>query len=441
MATLARAQPADVNAFLEMVSRSCKRRKYNKSKVPVFQTRGQIVAYSSPDSTYAVTKKFLDEAKASILIGIYDFTAQYMKELLIKAMRRGVRVSLMLDLDGRTGETDLFNELVKYGCEGVPAPSCANKEVSYFASSHEKVIVVDGEWTLVQSGNWTDNSIPQNESDGGDPRQFVPGNRDMGIAIKSEPLASYFTRILRSDIKLEQAGAHIEGLPPGLAELQEIDLLEAAPKALPIKLFPSKRFNPAKDLKVVPVLTPDNYVDVIPSWLATARKSIFIEEQYIRGGQTEIGAILAGIAKTMKANPGLDVRIILARPFPGKRFDKEAAEIRQLGPKFGLKLGANVRILNPKRFVHCHNKLIIVDGQSVLVSSQNWSDTAVLTNREAGLLLFYPEVARYFAAIFDGDWTSGLKTLPKKTNGIFFAPESLGTGKTVRLAWGDYEEV
>jgi len=50
-------------------------------------------------------------------------------------------------------------------------------------------------------------------------------------------------------------------------------------------------------------------------------------------------------------------------------------------------------------------------------------------------------VARYFAAIFDGDWTSGLKTLPKKTNGIFFAPESLGTGKTVRLAWGDYEEV
>ena len=50
---------------------------------------GKIMAYASPDSTYAVTKKLLDSAQRSIVIGIYDFRADYMKEHLKKAMRRG----------------------------------------------------------------------------------------------------------------------------------------------------------------------------------------------------------------------------------------------------------------------------------------------------------------------------------------------------------------
>ena len=37
------------------------------------------MAYASPDSTYAVTKKLLDSAQRSIVIGIYDFRADYMK--------------------------------------------------------------------------------------------------------------------------------------------------------------------------------------------------------------------------------------------------------------------------------------------------------------------------------------------------------------------------
>ena len=41
---------------------------------------GKIMAYASPDSTFAVTKRLLDSAQQSIVIGIYDFNADYMKE-------------------------------------------------------------------------------------------------------------------------------------------------------------------------------------------------------------------------------------------------------------------------------------------------------------------------------------------------------------------------
>jgi phosphatidylserine/phosphatidylglycerophosphate/cardiolipin synthase-like enzyme len=67
--------------------------------VPPFQVRDQFIAYASPDSTYAVTRELIKSAQRSILIGIYDFTARHMRDLLLDATRRGVRVSLMLDLD------------------------------------------------------------------------------------------------------------------------------------------------------------------------------------------------------------------------------------------------------------------------------------------------------------------------------------------------------
>lgn len=87
--------------------------------------------------------------------------------------------------------------------------------------------------------------------------------------------------------------------------------------------------------------------------------------------------------------------------------------------------------------MHCHNKLIIVDNESVLVSSQNWSDSAVVKNREAGLLMHYPAIARYYSRIFETDWDTGLKRVAK-AKPEFFAPEALGTGMAVPLNWGDY---
>ena len=199
---------------LEMVARNCKLKEYKKIKgiLPI-EVSGDLIAYASPDSTYAVTRRLIDAAKKEIVIGIYDFSADYMKTLFLNALARGVKISLMLDIDS-SKEEQVFKDLAKFGCKTVNAPSCASKIVSYFPSSHEKVIVIDGTWTLVQSGNYSANSIPFNEVDGGNPAHFVKGNRDMGLAIRSKPLAGDSARTTRRSSTPTPCRAESSGRSP-----------------------------------------------------------------------------------------------------------------------------------------------------------------------------------------------------------------------------------
>ena len=57
-----------------------------------------------------------------------------------------------------------------------------------------------------------------------------------------------------------------------------------------------------------------------------------------------------------------------------------------------------------------HNKGIVVDGATVLVSSQNWSADGTLHNRDArrekrrGVIIYHQEAAQYFQQVFLHDW-------------------------------------
>lgn len=419
--------------------RGCTLEPYKKIKVPSFKVAEEIIAYASPDSTYAVTKRLLDGATSSILIGIYDFTAEYMKTLLLNALSRGVKVTLMLDVETTGGEDQLFQELIDMGVEGVPAPACTSQKARYFSSCHEKYIIIDGTWTLVQSGNYSNNSIPLNEKDGGDPNHFVKGNRDSGLAVKSKPLARFFTKVLRSDIALELNAPEPEAAPAP-APPPEVLWVEAAPKLIPNTLFPSKRFKLSAPLTVQPVLSPDNYMATIPDVLRVAKRSILIEQQYIRGNQPDIAVLLESIREAIDENPEIDVRIVLGKIFGAADVIKERQNVKQLKAKYGLVLGDNIRYIDTSRFVHCHNKMIVVDGATVLVSSQNWSDAAVTKNREAGLLLTHKGIAKYFTGIFENDWETAFKKIPVPSKPQV-EPEALRAGGFVQVVPADYREV
>lgn len=416
----------------------CEKLPYSKiEQIKSFNVSGQFIAYASPDSTYAVTKKLFNEAKEEILIGIYDFGAHYIKELLLNAMERNVKVTLMLDLDSKK-EKEIFDELKRFGCKTVQAPSCKNPSARYFPNCHEKFIIIDNKILLVQSGNYSKNSIPFNEEDGGNPEHFKKGNRDMGVAIESEELCNFFKGLLHSDIKLVEDRLSPQFL--GNIFPERPVLVDFVPQLNPIRLFPSKTFVPSNPVKVQPVLSPDNYMDKITSLLSLAQKSIFIENQYIRSNQPQVQKLLQAIKIAKQNNSALDVKIILGKLFDADDFPKEQNNIKILKDDYNLELGENIRYIDTQRFVHCHNKLIIVDDETVLISSQNWSDTAVSQNREAGLILYYPEIASYYNDIFESDWSTALKQIPNP-GGNQISPQAVSDGNYTEVSIGDYKEV
>jgi phosphatidylserine/phosphatidylglycerophosphate/cardiolipin synthase-like enzyme len=431
------AAAAEAPTVSRAVNRMCELDSYEKRSIPSVKARADIIAYASPDSTYAVTKKLFDAAKKSILIGIYDFSAPHIRQLVLDAMARGVKVSLMLDIDGQD-ENRLFDELVDMGMLGVPAPSCANERISVFASSHEKVIIIDDEWTLVQSGNYSNNSIPLNEVDGGAGPAFRSGNRDTGLAIRSSELAKLFSDILKSDM------ARVTATPEALRAVvpeETAFLVERAPTRRPSRLFPSKQFNLDAALRIQPVFTPDNYMDVVPELIRAATKSIFIEQQYIRAKQPNVGVLLECISHARRENPALKVRIILGKIFSRDDLEKERDNLALLAERFDLQLDSNIRYINTDRLVHCHNKMVIVDGAAVLVSSQNWSDFAVTRNREAGLWLPHRDIAQYFQGIFDVDWRTAFRRPEEMFAEEDVTREALREGGFIRVERADYEEV
>jgi phosphatidylserine/phosphatidylglycerophosphate/cardiolipin synthase-like enzyme len=63
-----------------------------------------------------------------------------------------------------------------------------------------------------------------------------------------------------------------------------------------------------------------------------------------------------------------------------------------------------------------HNKGVIVDSQYVLVSSINWNSNSPNFNREAGVIVDHPGVARYFLDVFEDDWNPKIKSPGIKTD-------------------------
>ena len=84
-------------------------------------------------------------------------------------------------------------------------------------------------------------------------------------------------------------------------------------------------------------------MDVIPDVLRSAKKSILIEQQYIRADEAEIGKLLAAVRAAMELRPALDVRIVLGKLFGAEQIAGERRNLDLLKSNCGLALGRNVR--------------------------------------------------------------------------------------------------
>jgi phosphatidylserine/phosphatidylglycerophosphate/cardiolipin synthase-like enzyme len=88
---------------------------------------------------------------------------------------------------------------------------------------------------------------------------------------------------------------------------------------------------------------------------------------------------------------GANFRVIV-RDLPGVQAQLEALE------HFGFDMDQF------KRQPNTHTKGVIIDDQTLIVGSHNWSNQGVLENRDASLLINDAKVAGFYAQLFDHDW-------------------------------------
>jgi phosphatidylserine/phosphatidylglycerophosphate/cardiolipin synthase-like enzyme len=84
--------------------------------------------------------------------------------------------------------------------------------------------------------------------------------------------------------------------------------------------------------------------------------------------------------------------------------DEMTALINRIGAAEHIPLEAKCIDLSVSPVEKIHNKGVIVDDKRVLVSSINWNSNSPNFNREAGVIIDHPGVARYFREVFDDDW-------------------------------------
>jgi phosphatidylserine/phosphatidylglycerophosphate/cardiolipin synthase-like enzyme len=345
----------------------------------------------SPDCSYRLVKAAMEAAQEEICLYIYNVSAEHLLDLLRDVKGRGVRIRLMYDVtDTRGSERQKLNAL---GIELKEAPSSNGRKV--FTICHQKFAVIDDSILLLGSANWAGTSIPLVST----PGKFKKGNREWIIRIDESFLAEWFKGLFEADWDIPEIEAPGE-LVPEFELRPETTVFPSLVAKVPDKVFDLKRVDLPSPVTVTPVLSPNNYFNLTHKLIREAKTSVDIEQQYILAGGPKTEGLLSALEQRKDE---LEIRIIVSPAFRKEgATDSWEISVESL-ETFNLR--GCLRAMNLSYYTHLHNKGVIIDRRKVIVSSTNWSENSISRAREAGLLIESPEIAGYYADVFDFDWS------------------------------------
>ncbi len=348
-----------------------------------------LTAFASPDASLEVFTAAVGDADAEILVNVYEFTSPALAMALANASARGVQVRMLLE----GGPVGGITPAERYVCglmmeSGIPVHQMSSGGEAHpkYRFNHAKYMVIDGEGLFITSENFKENGFPPAGSS---------GNRGWGIYLESPEAAEYFREVFLWDSSggdIVPMDVHGGSYAPPICAPYTVE-------------FPPARFEGAT---VTAVLAPDTS-RLIRELLEGAETSIDIQQAYITNRTpTDLNPFLE--AAIGAARRGVQVRVLLDSYWYNTEDDADndemAAYINRVAKAEGLPLSARCADLDGNRLEKIHNKGVIVDGRRVLVSSINWNENSPNFNREGGVIVDHPDVAAYFGAVFEDDWTA-----------------------------------
>lgn len=372
-----------------------------------------VVCHASCDEAWPLLKAFFDRTQRWLVSTMYEFTAPHILNALVANLKAPVRFTFVFDGKNKRLEAgDLTPAQVKKALEKAAGKRltfawAANKAshvvtAGFFPTAyHIKVSVRDGEEVWLSSGNWKSSNQPDtdpfNPPPDFDAAKFQrEHNREWHVLIQNKELAAQFARYINHDVT-KALPLQVDAAEPDTEQMP--DLLVAVkptpPEAGP-PVFPFVKPRPVSGrLRALPLFTPDahSYFDFVTTAVQNTKKSLWLENQSLSpklNDDTYMNELILVLAD-MTHRDDLDVRIIVRSDFDPRRIQENLQ-------------ASDFNLDTVKYLSNVHTKGLIIDGELVVIGSQNWTSQGVQSNRDASIVFYHEDIISYFSDLFIRDW-------------------------------------
>lgn len=265
-------------------------------------------------------------------------------------------------------------------------------------------------------------------------RLITSYNREWHVVVNHPELAKTFQIYLKGDFKTAstQEEAAAVGAEPGpelSVPAEEVLFEERTTRSL--QVFAPKKFvfTNSDPVRVQPILTPDNYHEVVLKLLRKRPSaSLYFQNQSLNPVKqpTEEFDELMRLMVEYTNDDQLDVRIIFRNIGPVR---KKLESLQAAGFNMG-----RIRVQSG-----CHTKGIIIDSAVILLGSHNFTNDGTQFNRDASLLIHDAGIAGYYQDVFLHDWERLAKPTIREEAAPRLASSSETSGdRYVRIPWAAY---
>ena len=358
---------------------------------PTVTSTGNITPLLAPEYGLTDLLAWIADAEDSIQVHMYQLQEVHLVEALIEADQRGVEVTVVMDYgDNWWPEYDLdanHGMATTMLAAGVDVFWFGDMGETPYAYIHSKVAVRDNESVWIGSGNWKSSSQPAPGN---------AGNRDWGVIVDDAALAT----LVRAHLAFDESAERTHITPVTMADAPSGWVM---PQSSPIVGNLSASID--GDFEATLLVCPDNCINELVQMLDSADDEILLSLQYLDmdwsygWGDNPIVSALEDAAER-----GIKIRLILN----GAYLDEDIQKVvDQMNEDWNATRGydTNAVVMSAGDGVNkLHNKGAIVDKEAVLVSSINWGDSALVRNREMGLLISSNDVASVYIDSWNEDW-------------------------------------
>jgi hypothetical protein len=396
-----------------------------------------VVCHASPDSGWSELKAFLATPAQQISATIFEFNAKYILDALLEACGTDGKMDFVMQyknvagFDNKEAQQDLRDELgdrLDFAWAAVASTSAVTE--GFFPTAyHIKTIVKGHRHLWISSGNWKSSGQPQedpfNPPAGFNANSFLRDhNREWHLVVDSPELASQFERFIRFDLdqaKLRQSGSAPETQMPDVF----VPTLEPAALEVEPEFFPPLRLT--KQLRVKPLLSPDNFVEEVTVLVTQATSRLYIQNQYLKPTRQTRWRELNEFVAEFSRREGVDFRVILRGP--------DVQESLQMMAEMDFDLSQVRKLKNT------HTKGILVDDLGIVIGSHNWSGQGFTRNRDASLIFDDQQIINYYERLFLFDWSRAMpaELNTPETEPLLAAPGEATPAGMRRVSWGEFE--